>query len=320
VEGRVAVAGPAFAGIILALAPVRAAAHDPTAPLTPDQLWTVWASDPLAAAFVLGVGGLYAAGLTRLWGRAGRGRGIRFGEAACFAGGLVALAAALVSPLHALGATLFTAHMAQHMVLMVVAAPLLVLGSPGVAALWAMPESWRRGAGATLRRPGLQRAWRMISTPMVAWTVHGAALWLWHAPRLYERTVEQPWVHAAQHASFLLAALLFWWVAFRGRGGRRHAAGVSLIYIFTTAVHASVLGALITFSGVVWYPVYGERAALWGLDALGDQQLGGLIMWVPAGIAYVAAFLARFRRWVGDAPAWNAAGAGPLSAAAPRSH
>jgi putative membrane protein len=157
--------------------------------------------------------------------------------------------------------------------------------------------------GPTLRRPGRQRAWRAASAPPVAWTVHAGALWLWHVPALYQRTVEQPWVHALQHASFLSAALLFWWTAFRGRGGRRRAAGVSLIYLFTTAVHTSVLGALITFSGVVWYPVYGERAALWGLSPLGDQQLGGLVMWVPGGLAYVAAFLARFDRWMADEPA-----------------
>ena len=108
---------------------------------------------------------------------------------------------------------------------------------------------------------------------------------------LFQAAVKKPWVHDLQHTSFLIGALVFWWALLEGRGGsRRQVAGV--FYLFTTLVHTSVLGALLTFSTRVWYPVYEATAPAWGLAALEDQQLGGLIMWVPGGLVYMAAGLA----------------------------
>jgi putative membrane protein len=279
--------------------------HGAGEPLGPEHVWHAWATDPLGIAFVVVAGALYALGLGRLWRSAGRA--VRAREAWCFLAGVCVLAAALASPLHSLGGTLFVAHMTQHMLLMVVAAPLMVLGAPGLTALWAAPAAVRRRIGAALRSPWLRGPWRAVSAPAAAWAIHAAALWLWHAPALYERSVASPAVHTAQHVSFLGAALLFWWVAFHGRGGRREAAGVSLVYLFTTAVHASLLGALITFAGEPWYGVYGERASVWGLSPLEDQQLGGLVMWVPAGVVYVATFLSRFHGWIREEPGPSAA-------------
>jgi putative membrane protein len=97
--------------------------------------------------------------------------------------------------------------------------------------------------------------------------------------------------HSAQHLSFLLSALLFWWSLFYARGGR-HGAGV--LYIFTTAVHTGILGALLTLAPTVWYPAYAGKVQAWGLTPLEDQQIGGLIMWIPAGVVYTVAGLFLF--------------------------
>ena len=204
---------------------------------------------------------------------------------------------ALVSPLHLLGEALFSAHMAQHELLMVVAAPLLVLGRPIVAFLWAVPMPWRRAAGNISARPSVQRTWHLLTLPVVAWTVHAVAIWLWHVPALFQATLDSDLIHTAQHLSFLGSALLFWWSLLRVREGRlgRPAA---ILYLFTTALHTSLLGVLLTFSDRVWYPLYQSSTAPWGLSPLEDQQLAGLIMWIPAGVAYLVAALAIAASWL----------------------
>jgi len=122
---------------------------------------------------------------------------------------------------------------------------------------------------------------------------------LWHAPALYQATLTSGAVHTLQHVSFLGAALLFWWALLHGREGRigRPAA---VIYLFTTAVHTSLLGALLTFSSRLWYPIYQATTGPWGLTPLEDQQLAGLIMWVPAGMAYLGAALALAATWLSE--------------------
>jgi cytochrome c oxidase assembly factor CtaG/cytochrome c2 len=216
---------------------------------------------------------------------------------AAFAAGWFVLGIALVSPVHRLGSTLFSAHMVQHELLMVVAAPLLVLGRPLIPFIWALPLSWRRAVGGWATFGPVQRVWVLISLPLVAWGLHAVAIWAWHAPGLFQATLRSESVHTAQHLSFLLTALLFWWALLRGREGRpARLAGV--LYLFTTAVHTNLLGALLAFSNRVWYPIYDAGTAPWGLTPLEDQQLAGLIMWVPAGVAYLVAALALAASWL----------------------
>ncbi|PYK35494.1 MAG: cytochrome c oxidase assembly protein, partial [Verrucomicrobia bacterium] len=119
----------------------------------------------------------------------------------------------------------------------------------------------------------------------------------WHAPALFEATLENESIHALQHASFLFSALLFWWAVIHGRK-RALGFGLAVLYMFTTALHSGLLGALLTFANSVWYPGYAERTAAWGLTPLEDQQIGGLIMWIPAGLVYIAAGLALFAGWL----------------------
>lgn len=245
---------------------------------------------------------LYFRGVQLLWRESGTGRGIRKWEAACFAGGWLSLFIALVSPLHPWGSVLFSAHMVQHEVLMLVAAPLLVLGRPLVPFLWALPLSWARRIGNWGKAELFQHVWKALTNPLVAWAIHAAALWAWHAPALFQATLTSEWVHALQHLSFLLSALLFWWSLIHGRQGLM-GYGAATLYVFTTSIHSGLLGALLTFAPTVWYPSYEGLTSSWGLTPLEDQQLGGLIMWIPAGLVYIVAGLALFAGWLRESEA-----------------
>jgi putative membrane protein len=269
-------------------------------PLAPPDLWTAWSFEPLVVLCLLLSGWLYLRGVRLLWRSAGPARGIQLWEAGAFAAGWLVLALALISPLHRLGGVLFSAHMAQHELLMVAAAPLLVLGRPIVPFLWALPISWRRALGAWAGTGSINTAWTFLTLPLVAWSLHAIAIWLWHAPALYQATLSSESVHTLQHVSFLGTALLFWWTVLRGKEGRigRPTAVLSL---FTTSVHTTLLGALLAFSTTQWYPLYASSTTPWGLTPLEDQQLAGLIMWVPAGLAYLLATLLIVASWLGEA-------------------
>jgi cytochrome c2 len=163
--------------------------------------------------------------------------------------------------------------------------------------MWGLPESWRKPVGAIGRRQWLSFGLGWMTRPINAWWIHAAALWSWHVPALFEATLTSDVVHALQHLSFLITALLFWWALFRGRGAYA-GYGAGVFYVFTTGVHSSILGALLTFSTVPWYRGYARTTQAWGLTPLEDQQLGGLIMWVPAGLVFLAAGVVLFGKWM----------------------
>jgi putative membrane protein len=268
--------------------PAFALAHAGEA-LQPHDLWEAWSFDPGVVLPLLLTAILYARG-------ARTHRGVSMRRSGCFWGGWAILAVALISPLHPLGEALFSAHMAQHELLMVLAAPLLVLSRPMVPMLWGCPLEWRRTIGSWSKHDALQRPWQFFTQPMTAWWVHAAALWLWHIPSLFEATLRSNAIHAAQHVSFFGSALLFWWSLLYAHG--RTSYGASVLYLFTTAVHTSILGALLTFAQSPWYPAYRPSTAAWGLAPLEDQQLGGLIMWIPAGLIYLIVGLGLFALWI----------------------
>ena len=259
-----------------------------------------WAWDPAVLSLLAFLAGLYALGLSLLWRRAGVGQGIRRWEAACFAAGWLSLFAALISPLHTLGGILFSAHMAQHEVLILIAAPFLVLGRPLLPFLWALPLEDRERAGRWARNPGFSRFWRLLTSPVAVWLIHGLSLWIWHLPSLYQAALGNEFLHGLQHLSFFGSAALFWWALIHGRFGRL-GYGVAVLWVFTTSMHSGILGALLTFAPRVWYPIYEERTAEWGLSALEDQQLAGLIMWIPAGVVFILLGLGLFAAWLGEA-------------------
>jgi len=265
-----------------------------------NDLAHAWSFEPLVVASLALMALLFGIGLWRLWREAPKRRAVKTWEALCFAGGWLALFVALVSPLHAWGSVLFSAHMTQHEVLMLVAAPLLVLGRPLVVFLWAFPVEWSRRIGNLGKIGAVSRAWHWLTIPLVAWLVHAVALWTWHVPVLFEAVLHNDSVHTLQHLSFLISALLFWWALIHGPQGAM-GYGAAVLYLFTTSIHSGVLGALLTIAGSVWYPSYTGLTSSWGLTPLEDQQLGGLIMWIPAGLVYVVAGLALFAGWLREA-------------------
>jgi putative membrane protein len=262
------------------------------------DLWYTWGRDPFIIAGLALTAWLYWRGARRVWRESSeRGRSVRRSEAWAFCAGWLALFIALVSPLHPWGEVLFSAHMTQHEVLMLLAAPLLVLSRPLVPYLWALPARMRSSVGAVGKKRGVRVVWRTLTNPLVAWAIHAVALWLWHAPVLFQATLRSDFVHTLQHLSFLGSALLFWWALIHSRRGVM-SYGAAVLYMFTTSVHSGVLGALLTFAHTVWYPAYATTTGSWGLTPLEDQQLGGLIMWVPAGLVYIVAGLALMVGWM----------------------
>jgi cytochrome c oxidase assembly factor CtaG len=207
------------------------------------------------------------------------------------------LASALLSPLHWLSEHLFTAHMLEHELLMAVAAPLLVLARPGGALLWGLPQSWRPAIGGLGQNRAVAALWGWHTDPLAATVMHGVAIWIWHVPILFETALQHPVVHWLQHLSFLVTGLFFWWALIYGRA-RRRGYGAAVLYLFVTALHTGVLGALLAVSGKSWYPIQTAFAAEWGLTPLEDQQLAGLLMWVPAGLIYAGAALVLGGLWI----------------------
>jgi putative membrane protein len=273
---------------LAALAPALACAHAGEL-LEPHDLWSAWQFTPGVVIPLALTALLYVRG-ARL------SRGISSCRAALFWSGWIVLTLSLVSPLHSLGEVLFSAHMVQHELLILAAAPLLVLSRPLVPLLWGLPFEWRRTAGRWSKVWAVERTWRGLTAPSAAWLLHAVALWAWHAPGMFQATLTSEWAHTAQHLSFLGTALLFWWSLFYTHG--RLSYGASFLYVFTTSVHTSILGALLTFAPSLWYPAYGERTAAWGISPLADQQIGGLVMWIPAGIVYLGLGLLLFARWL----------------------
>jgi cytochrome c oxidase assembly factor CtaG len=258
---------------------------------------SAWTWEPGIAVPLVLTAVLYTRGVRALWSH-GRQRGVSARETGAFALGLVVLMVALLSPLHEASEQIFSAHMIQHELLMVVAAPLLVVGRPAIVMLWSVPVATRQAIGRAVRQPAFKNPWKLVSRPFDAWMIHAVAIWCWHIPSLFQATLHSEAIHALQHLSFVASALLFWYAVIHPR--RRAALGMSILYLFTTAVHTAVLGALMTFSRSPWYPDYALSAVRWGMSPAQDQQVAGLMMWIPASIAYLVAALMICRRWLRD--------------------
>jgi len=239
------------------------------------------------ATLLVASAGLYAAGVTTLWRRAGAGRGIRRVDVAHFAAGWLVLLAALAPPVDTLAERSFAAHMMQHELLMVAAAPLLVLSRPLRAFAWVLPARAHSAFAFLSRGP-----WRRLTAPAAAWSLHALALWLWHIPILFLAALADPSLHVLQHTCFFVSAFVFWWAVL----GRRAPDATSVACLFTTMLHTSALAVLLTFAPAPWYAH--EATIPFGLTPLEDQQLGGLVMWVPGAVAYVVAGLAIVAGWL----------------------
>jgi putative membrane protein len=267
-----------------------ASAHVPEL-VTPDTLWSSWSLEPVVFAALVLTSWLYTRGVDRLWTQAGRGRGVSVPRVCSFAAGQAAVAVALISPLDTLGGTLLSAHMAQHGVLAGIAPPLLLLGHPGLVFAWAV-----RGQSARAMAPLWHAAATIepqLSGLLFATLFYGVTTWVWHAPSLFGAAVQYDWVHAAQHLSFFVPAMFFWNALLGVASPRRAACATAAA--FATFMHTGLLGGLITMAPEPLYVAYVGRTAAWNLTPLADQQLAGVLMWVPLGLPYIAAGL-----WLGS--------------------
>ncbi len=275
--------------VLLLLSQARALAHSSgDFPATGD-----WNLDPYVIGALIASATLYAIGTGRLLGRArGSARRMVMNRAWLFTAGWLALALALVSPVHGLGEQLFSIHMIEHEIVMQVGSPLLVLSRPLANLLFALPNCFRRPVKAFLSNKKARSVWFALTTTPIATATHGFAIWAWHIPPFFDATIKSPFLHRFQHLSFLVSALLFWWSV------RRSGPATGAVHLFLTMLHTSLLGALIALSPRILYGVQTEGAVFWGLTALEDQQLAGLIMWIPGGILYAVAALVLLSAWI----------------------
>jgi putative membrane protein len=243
-----------------------------------------------AAALVVALV-VYGRGVGTLWRRAGPGRGIGVGRVVAFLAGWTVALVAVAPPIGDLTHELLWIHMIQHVLLVLVAAPLIALGSPAFAAAWTLPARWRRH--------GIRWGRRLVGAAFLAWAVHAVTLWAWHVPALYEAALASDAVHLLEHATLTATAVLFW--AAQVDATRRSRLGVAASYVFATALSSTALGMLLTVAPRPWYAHYAATAEAFGLTALEDQQVAGLVMWIPGGAILALAALALVRAWIGEA-------------------
>lgn len=267
--------------------PATAIAHgNATAPVS---LWQAYTFDTEIIVPLLIFTVLYLIGLQRIWSRAGVGRGVARWRVGCFAAGMVALILALVWPFDALGSYSLAAHMTQHVLLTTFAAPLLVLAAPVVTLLWGLPFTWRRSLAGFGRQRHIRRGRNVLTIPVIAWLGYALALWLWHTPAAYQAAVRNETLHILEHVSFLASALLLWWTALVSVRATSFGFGTGVFLLFTTSLQAGLLGALLTFARRPFYPIY--ETNVFGLTPVADQQLAGIIMWIPGGFVYLGGAL-----------------------------
>lgn len=263
---------------LLALAAGRATTADAhaTASAAAPSIWG-WEPHPVVLLLLVVFAAVYWRGATRLLRASVRGHAARVRECLLFGCGHAFVVIALVGPVDALGERLFSAHMAQHMILMIVAAPLLTLAHPLPALLLGLPAGLRRGilsAWAGSRVPAA--LWRVSSAPTGATFIQLAVLYLWHEPAMFRAAVESEAVHAAMHASFLLAALLFWWSMLRATKIRSETP-VALLGQIVTLKLTGILGLIFILGSPLYSDLY-PHAAMWGLTVAEDQQVAGIVM------------------------------------------
>jgi putative membrane protein len=257
----------------------------------PEEAWSAWAEHPLVIVPIVVASAWYAIGIGEmpLWPRR---RSFSFGA------GVAAVITALVSPLDALGETTFSWHMAQHLVLVLVAAPLLAYGAPSVPMLRALPRRLRRAVGSLPPGGFLRRVGRRLGNPLVAVAAHTMALWFWHLPAAYESAIASEAVHALEHVCFLGTSFWFWATIIPSH--RRSAAPYPLrtLAVFGGLLQSGALGALLVFASRSLYAIHADGPAAWGLSPLEDQQLAGVLMWVPPAGLYLTAMSILLARWL----------------------
>lgn len=249
-------------------------------------VWS-WYPDPVVILGVLLAGWLYLRAIGPLRPRFVESAPVGRARVTCFILGLGAIVVALLSPLEPLSDDyLLSAHMIQHLLLTIVAPPLLIYGLP--------PWIW----AAFRRRVRIWRVWRLLAMPLVAFALFHLPFSVVHVPAVYEQTLNSTWVHVFTHFVFIGTAILVWWpVLAPGRSFGQLPPGLAILFLFAQTIPGQLVGALITIADEPLYPTYAAASRVWGLSPLVDQQAGGLIMWVGTGTFYLAAMSVIFFRW-----------------------
>lgn len=250
---------------------------------------------------------LYGLGWRKLRRQSARGRLASRRRLAAYYVGLFILAAALMSPIDRLGGQLFFMHMTQHMLTVMVAAPLLLLANPFPFMVWALPAAGRGVvAGLFSRQSSFRHGLAVATRPLAAWLVFLTVYLGWHDPNLYQAALRHEWVHDLQHISFFVAAMLFWWHAI---GAAPHIHGrfppfARMAYLIGIVPPNMFVGATIAYATSVLYTYYESVPRIWGVTVMEDQMLGGAIMWIPGSMMLILAALVVLARMFGtkDAP------------------
>jgi cytochrome c oxidase assembly factor CtaG len=286
---------PLAAGALALVWPASVLAHGEAAPRPelPGVLLE-WSLDPLALIGILLAAGLYLGAVRRVADAHPSNPHPRH-RTWLFLGGLLAIGLALLSPIEAYEGQLFSVHMVQHLLLELAAAPLLLAGAPITLTLRAASPTWRRRLLAVLR----SRVVHVVSFPVIAWMLFAAVNWGWHFSTLYDQALENDLLHYLQHASFLGAALLFWWPAIGADPSPwRLPHPVRLLYLFLAMPQNSFLGVALMSASTVLYPHYLANARDWGPTPLEDQGLGGVIMWVVGDLGFLAGMVVVVVLWM----------------------
>ena len=269
----------------------------------PDQAspWLAWTADPeavicLATAFIW-----YQLGVWRLSREAGIGRVLTRSRIAVYVAGLAVLVVTLLSPVDTIGDDVFWLHMVQHLLLTLVAPPLLVWSRPAVVFIWAFPRPIRRRIARSWNGVGLGATVRGLQAPAMAWLLFTGTFLVWHVPGPFQFALDHEAVHEAEHLSFFLTALLFWSVVIAPSTRGRLDCGARLLLLLTNGVLTGFPGALMILSPRVLYPIQALRSPEWGLTGLEDQQIAGAVMWIVGGLLYLGVGSWLFVRWLDDA-------------------
>jgi len=213
---------------------------------------------------------------------------VRRSHVITFALGLILIFVALVTPIDSLSnEALFSAHMVQHILLMLLAPACLLLGTPGY---------WIR---TLYDLPVLKRLLPIVTHPLVTLIAFNAIMWIWHVPSLYEGALRNPNLHIVEHMMFLVAGVLLWLPVIHDvPPGHVLSYPARMAYLFACMVSSSILGAIFTFAPTIAFPFYGNAPLAFGLTPMTDQQLAGLIMWVPGSGVFFVAILLVFAAWL----------------------
>ncbi len=258
------------------------------------SLWLAWSADVTALVGIPLAAVLYARGIRAL---GDRRRFHNSWRPVAFYGGLAAVFVALVSPLDALAGELFLAHMGQHMLLIFFAVPAIHLSAPVLPFLRGVPRPMRRRVVIPFFKSRAVRfTLRNVSRPLIAWPLFAGMLAFWHFPFAYEAALGNELVHVVEHLAFALGAYLWWWNVVDPIPLRASLSYLARVpFVFITIVPSFVLGAFLTFAPEAWYTPYEATAPAYGFSALEDQQLGGLIMWIPGSFVIAATLLMTLR-------------------------